>query len=290
MQKWYNYQIKRKRSTEGETFPVPGGEISARISCRRAKGGPPVKLRIVSLLCVLAMTVSLMAGCSSGDSSAAQTTSESTPTAEQTPEPEPEPTPEPTPEAEQAEIQLGTWDGQTYSNSWTGITFTLPDTWTPLTAEQILQIVGAGSDYAADSLNMDPDALSAQTSEVDTYDFYAMRADGTAGFFCDVVNPAAAGTPSMTAEEYVQQVSAMMQVMDGLTVTAEDPVETTLGPLSGVQLNMTTVAEEVDLTTAMSYFVSEKDGYLLVYFLSANSQEGLNEVIDLIEQIDGTQA
>ena len=78
----------------------------------------------------------------------------------------------------------------------------------------------------------------------------------------------------MTPEEYLQQVGAMMQMVDGLTVTAEDPVETTLGPLSGVQMNMTTVADATGLTTAMSYFVSAKDGYLLVYFLSSSSQEG----------------
>ena len=86
-----------------------------------------------------------------------------------------------------------------------------------------------------------------------------------------------------------QQVSAVLQVMDGMTVSAEEPEETTFGPLSGVQLNMTTTADANGLTTAMSYFASEKDGYLLVYFLSASSQEGLDDVIGLIEQIDGTQ-
>lgn len=256
-----------------------------------------MKLRAVSLLCALALAASLLAGCSSGDtsgSSAATDPASAETTTDPTPEPDPDPvseaTPEPTPELEQAEIQLGSWDGLTYTNSWTGISFTLPDTWMPLTAEQILQVVGAGSEVVADSLDMDPDALSAQTSDVDTYDFYAMRADGGAGFFCDVVNPAAAGTPSMTAEEYLQQVGAMMQVMDGMSVTAEGPVESTLGPLSGMQLDMTVTAEANNLTTAMSYFASEKDGYLLVYFLSANSQDGLNDVIDLINQIDGTQA
>ena len=85
------------------------------------------------------------------------------------------------------------------------------------------------------------------------------------------------------------QASAMLQVMDGITVSTEEPEETTFGPLSGIQLNMTTTADATGLTTAMSYFVSAKDGYLLVYFLSASSQEGLTEVIDLIKQIDGTQ-
>ncbi len=249
-----------------------------------------MKLRVVSLFCALLLTVSLLAGCAGAPASVADTTPAPTPAAESTPEPPPEPTPEPTPEPETAELQLGSWDGMQYTNSWTGISFTLPDTWMQLTSEQILQIVGAGGDVLADSLNVDPDALSAQTSAVDTYDFYVMRADGSANFFCDIVNPAAAGTPSMTPEEYLQQVGAMMQMVDGLTVTAEDPVETTLGPLSGVQMNMTTVADATGLTTAMSYFVSAKDGYLLVYFLSSSSQEGLNDLLDLLGQIEEVQA
>lgn len=257
-----------------------------------------MKLRVVSLFCALVLSVSLLAGCGSAGSSDSGAEPQSAPVTEATPEPDAEPAAEPaadpTPEpdveeAEQAEIQLGSWDGQTYTNSWTGITFTLPDGWTPLTSEQILQIVGAGNDVVEDSLDLESGSLSADTGEIDTYDFYAMRADGTAGFFCDIVNPAAAGTPSMTPEEYVQQASAMLQVMDGITVSTEEPEETTFGPLSGIQLNMTTTADATGLTTAMSYFVSAKDGYLLVYFLSASSQEGLTEVIDLIEQIDGTQ-
>lgn len=249
-----------------------------------------MKLRIVSLLCALMLAASLLAGCGAEQSSAPETISEPTPASVSTPEPTPEATPEPTPEPETAELQLGSWDGMTYTNDWSGISFTLPDTWMLLTTEQILQVVGAGSDVLADSLNMNPDALSAQVSAVDTYDFYAMRADGSASFFCDIVNPAAAGTPSMTPEEYLQQVGAMMQVVDGLTVTAEDPIETTLGPLSGIQLNMTTVADATGLTNAMSYFASAKDGYLLVYFLSANSQDGLTDLMDLLGQIEGTQA
>lgn len=257
-----------------------------------------MKLRVVSLLCALVLSVSLLAGCGSAGSSDSGAEPQSAPVTEATPEPDAEPAAEPaadpTPEpdveeAEQAEIQLGSWDGQTYTNSWTGITFTLPDGWTPLTSEQILQIVGAGNDVVEDSLDLESGSLSADTGGIDTYDFYAMRADGTASFFCDIVNPAAAGTPSMTPEEYVQQASAMLQVMDGITVSTEEPEETTFGPLSGIQLNMTTTADATGLTTAMSYFVSAKDGYLLVYFLSASSQEGLTEVIDLIKQIDGTQ-
>ena len=250
-----------------------------------------MKLRIVSLLCAVILSASLLAGCGSAPSSSSDSAAEpqSTPVAETTPEPTPEPVVEETEEEEPAEIQLGSWDGQTYTNSWTGITFTLPDGWTPLTSEQILQIVGAGNDVVEEGLDLDSGSLSADTGGVDTYDFYAMRADGTAGFFCDIVNPAAAGTPSITPEEYLQQVSAVLQVMDGMTVSAEEPEETTFGPLSGVQLNMTTTADANGLTTAMSYFASEKDGYLLVYFLSASSQEGLDDVIGLIEQIGGTQ-
>ena len=254
-----------------------------------------MKLRVVSLFCALLLTVSLLAGCAGAPASVADTTPAPTPAAESTPAPTPDrppppPPPPPNPPRAPPELQLGSWDGMQYTNSWTGISFTLPDTWMQLTSEQILQIVGAGGDVLADSLNVDPDALSAQTSAVDTYDFYVMRADGSANFFCDIVNPAAAGTPSMTPEEYLQQVGAMMQMVDGLTVTAEDPVETTLGPLSGVQMNMTTVADATGLTTAMSYFVSAKDGYLLVYFLSSSSQEGLNDLLDLLGQIEEVQA
>ena len=254
-----------------------------------------MKLRVVSLFCALVLSVSLLAGCGSAGSSDSGAEPQSAPVTDATPEADAEPDADPTPEpvaeeVEQTEIQLGSWDGQTYTNSWTGITFTLPDGWAPLTSEQILQIVGAGNDVVEDSLDLESGSLSADTGGIDTYDFYAMRADSTAGFFCDIVNPAAAGTPSMTPEEYVQQASAMLQMMDGITVSAEDPEETTFGPLSGIQLNMTTTADATGMTTAMSYFVSAKDGYLLVYFLSASSQEGLTDVIDLIEQIDGTQS
>lgn len=258
-----------------------------------------MKLRIVSLLCALVLSASLLAGCGSTQSSDPADESQSASTAQADPDSASEPASDPASEPaveeeeqeeEQPEIQLGSWDGQTYTNSWTGITFTLPDGWTQLTSEQILQVVGAGNDVVEEGLDLDSGSLSADTGGVDTYDFYAMRADGTAGFFCDVVNPAAAGTPSMTPEEYLQQVSSVLQVMDGLTVEAEEPEETTFGPLTGVQLNMTTTADSTGMTTAMSYFASAKDGYLVVYFLSASSQEGLTEVIDLIEQIDGTQS
>lgn len=106
-----------------------------------------MKLRVVSLFCALVLSVSLLAGCGSAGSSDSGAEPQSAPVTEATPEPDAEPAAEPaadpTPEpdveeAEQAEIQLGSWDGQTYTNSWTGITFTLPDGWTPLTSEQIL--------------------------------------------------------------------------------------------------------------------------------------------------------
>ncbi|WP_294499453.1 hypothetical protein [uncultured Gemmiger sp.] len=252
-----------------------------------------MKLRILSLFTALALMGAALGGCmpafitsnlQADDSSRVAVLEEEEPAPDPTPAPTPDPTPDPTPEPEQGEIQFGTWNGNDYSSDWTGIRFTLPDTWYPLTAEQMAQVLGAGTDMVAGSLNADPDALTAQISEVDTYEFYLMRADGTASFCCDIVDPAAAGTPSLTAEEYLQQVAAMMQLMSGMTVTSEGPAAATFGPLSGQQLNLAITANDVN--TAMVYFAAEHEGYLVVYLLSASSEEGAAEVAGIADQID----
>lgn len=257
-----------------------------------------MKLRILSLTCALMLSVSLLAGCGSTRPSDPAEESQSTSTTQADPDSASEPASDPASEPaveeeeqeeEQSEIQLGSWDGQTYSNSWTGITFTLPDGWTMLTNDQIQEISGTGSELMEESMDMESGSLAANDG-VDTYDFCAMRDDGSAMFLCDVVNPAVVGVSSLTPEEYLQQISFVMQASNALTVTTEDPVETTFGPLTGLQMNMTTVAEDIGRTTAMSYFVSAKDDYLLAYLLMAYSQEGAADLVDLIEQIDGTQS
>ncbi len=76
------------------------------------------------------------------------------PTEEPTAEPTTEPTEEPQEELDGAELidqtlrfSTGSWEGNTYSNSFLGMTMVIPDSWVVGTEEELLSMMGYAEDF-----------------------------------------------------------------------------------------------------------------------------------------------
>lgn len=178
----------------------------------------------------------------------------------------------------------GTWDDRDYYNEWTKMSFTLPEGWYALTAEQIAQLVGGGVEFIAEDFGMEVDDFSAQISETDYYDFYTTNAEGMAFFWLDIFNRQAAGVPSITSQEYLQQLRAGFESLSSIDYECGEIAEDTLQGNSGYSMDAT-LSLDGEVVAIQSYFVQEKDEYLLMYAVSANNEAGAQQIEDLLAQI-----
>ncbi len=186
---------------------------------------------------------------------------------------------------EAGDMDLGSWDGNTYRNDWLEVTFALPDDWMVLNGDQILQVLGAGSEVISNDLGLDGDSLSAQISETDYYAYYTLKVDGGAYFFLDIFDKAAAGVPNMTTDEYLQQSAALFNAMSSIDVEIGDPEEAALGGKAGKGVMITMSAN--DVTSQLLYLAIDMEDYIAVYCFSANTQEGADDITALIDQMNG---
>lgn len=173
--------------------------------------------------------------------------------------------------------RIGRWEGQTYVNDWANFTFTIPDDWVVLSAEQIAQIVGAGSDLVASDLDTDKSQLSAKIGKTDTYAFYVMSPDGSSYIFLDLFDREAAGLPDITPEEFRQQTEnslSSLTTISSFTETTGDGSKF-LDFTGSEMLIALSKPDTGELLAHQWYFVGEKDRYLLDFMEGASSDEAM---------------
>jgi len=178
----------------------------------------------------------------------------------------------------------GTWQGNVYTNTWTGLTFTLPKGWRPLTAEEIGKVLGAGANYLSDAVpGLDGETYSAFIGNTDYYDFYTASSDGMASFFLDVYDPVAAGVPGVTAEQYLQSVSQLLSSVKGLKVEAGQIEDDEFCGHPCKSLNLTMSAADGSTSPAtQAYSVFQCGHYLLCYCASAKTSDTASQVLELL--------
>lgn len=178
---------------------------------------------------------------------------------------------------------VGSWDGNVYTNQWLNLTFTLPEGWYAATAEEIAQILDLGSNIVASDLAQDQEGLSARISETDTYAFYIYKEDGAAVAFLDLFDCQAAGVPELTAEEYLQQMKAVFEYMESVKAEIEDLGDMSLGGLSGTAMAIRMELPDYGASGKQTYFAAKKDDYIAAVCFSLNLDTAQPSLTELIE-------
>ena len=162
----------------------------------------------------------------------------------------------------------GYWNGNTYKNDRLGFSFSIPKDWLILNQDQILTIAGVGNSVVADGLNTDADQLYASISETDTYLLYVMKSDGGAAYFIDLFDRNAGKVPNMTAQEYLQQTSAVLHASLG---SIYDEIETEItnetDTISRLEIYLYV---DDELVTCQLFIATEIDQYIVAEAYSIN--------------------
>ncbi len=179
----------------------------------------------------------------------------------------------------------GSWSGDTYSNEYTGITFTLPSGWFALTSNQITELLQSGSSTISEDMNLDEDDLNAQISETDYYDFYVSNASGSAKFCLDIVDLTKSKATDMTEEQYLQQMAAVLESLTSVSVTCDDPQDSTLHGEAVKAMNVSFLDASGNVVGIESIYAIKKETYMFVYMASATDNAGVEEVQSIFDQI-----
>ena len=188
-------------------------------------------------------------------------------------------------DTEEVSQMQGSWSDDTYSNDYTGISFTLPSGWFALTGDQITSVIQNGSATISDNMDLNEDDLNAQVSETDYYDFYVTNATGSAKFCLDIVDLVKSNDADMTEEQYLQQRATDLESMTSISVTCEDPQDSVLHGEDVKAMNVSFLDSDGNVIGIESIFAIKKESYMFVYLASATDNAGVDEVQSIFDQI-----
>ena len=179
----------------------------------------------------------------------------------------------------------GSFSGDTYSNDYTGITFTLPSGWYALNSSQISELLKSGSATISEDMDIDEDDLNAQISESDYYDFYVSNASGSAKFCLDIVDLTKSNSADLSEQEYLEQMASVLESLTSVTVKCEDPQDSSLHGEALKAMNVSFLDTSGAVVGVETIFAIKKETYMFVYMASAADNTGVEEVQSILKQI-----
>ncbi len=161
---------------------------------------------------------------------------------------------------EPVEITRGTVDGNVFTSTFSGITFTKPDSWVYSSADELAQMMNSTIEEMTDS------KFAESVSKLQTVQDM-MVTDKKTG--CNVSisyeNLLISGSTKITAEEYLekskQEMAKLSETM-GITATFKDSSTKTLGGDEYVYARFETVAQGI--TMSQHYYLRKVEGYMTV--------------------------
>lgn len=163
----------------------------------------------------------------------------------------------------------GKVEDNVYSNKFSGLTFEIPDGWTILSDEEVSNAVGAGLDAGGSSV--DSDTLLSTS----TYD--CMVSSMTTGeSFTFLFEDVSAYSGSMTIDNYIDAAKLTTAYsMPGMEIDWH--VDGEKGTLCGMEYDVFSVEigmESYGISVNQEYYVTEKDGYMIVITYSSGLSSG----------------
>ena len=175
-----------------------------------------------------------------------------------------------------AKLSRGTWDGKTFTNEFSGITLTVPDSedWTIASEEDLAALM----DIAEDTME---DANKFQAALAKIQSVQDMMVQNTATNSSAIVmyeNLALHGVKSdYTAEDFAKEVVTGLKENNQIPYTISDTYTTTVCGKEYVVVP----AEVVDYGMNQSYLMRREGNYMVEIILTGVGQEAIDELLQM---------
>jgi hypothetical protein len=126
----------------------------------------------------------------------------------------------------EASIERGTWNGDIYTNDFSGIKFTLPNGWVSATAEEIAQLIGVSEDILKDDQKWMIDSAKLTT----IYDMYAHDPNTGNNVFVLFTNlTMSAGGTELTEKDVLETAKQQLTALENIEYTFGDYFNAEIG-------------------------------------------------------------
>ena len=183
-------------------------------------------------------------------------------------------------------ISMGEMNDHTYTNDYFGLEFSLPQSWTILTEDEIEIITQAGAELVADGNEELEEEL--ELSEVKTLNLvYSYKHDLSyaeafnPSISCIAENLGLAGVVIRSGEDYLDQVVALFEEA-GMPVTVNDIAKE---KLDSVEFDVLNVTIDYGIAVYQKYYSTVMDGYALNFIISYTSEDELAEFDSILETV-----
>jgi len=161
------------------------------------------------------------------------------------------------------EISLGSWNEDTYTNEFLGLTYSKPADWTRYTDDQIKDVMQLGQDL------VDASELSKKLAEL-TSVTYLMSSNPNGS---NVILMSEKPVVSMSVESYADSLKSQLQSQTALTYTLSDVKKETIDGKEFV-----TIEASVE-TINQKYYIYKVDKYIVSIIVTATEGNNVNDVI-----------
>lgn len=166
---------------------------------------------------------------------------------------------------ETKEISLGSWNENTYTNEFLGLTYYKPDDWTRFTDEQIKDVMEIGSELT------DASELAKKLSELTSVTYLmSSSSDGS-----NVILMSEKPLVNMSEQSYAESLKSQLESQTSMSYTLSDIEKETIDGSEFV-----TIEASVQ-TINQKYYIYKVDDYVVSIIVTATKG---NNVTDIIKQ------
>ena len=174
-------------------------------------------------------------------------------------------------------ISLGSWNENTYTNDFLGISYTMPDGWVRKTDEEILEDMELGAELIGNNSE-----LNKKIAELTSVTYF-MTSDITTGNNIIVMSEKTYSS-NITTDKYMDAVVKNIQKVDTINYTIGERKEETINGFKYESLDLSAVSDGI--TINQKYYVRKNGRYFIsVVVTSTNGTDSINEMISLIKQL-----
>ncbi len=183
-----------------------------------------------------------------------------------TPTEVPTETPTATPEKETVLQVRGSWENNVYTNTFLGLSYTLPEDWQAATDEEILSMMGLG----AELLGKKEDLEKSLESQQSIYDFYVVNDTTGSNINISFENLSLSiGGILYSEEDYADVVTQQLQSLEGMTYIIGAYEEVTLGDKTFLKVPAT--VEYSGISMEQQYYFHKEGKYMCSIILTCTS-------------------
>lgn len=161
------------------------------------------------------------------------------------------------------EISLGSWNEDTYTNEFLGLTYSKPADWVRYTDEQIKDVMQLGQDL------VDASEISKKLAELTSVTYLMSSSPNGSNVILMSEKPVV----SMSVESYADSLKSQLESQTALTYTLSDVKKETI---DGKEF--TTIEASVE-TINQKYYIYKVDKYIVSLIVTATEGNNVNDII-----------